>query len=118
MTLSRMNDTGGVFRVKRAPEFDLYGRYKREAPPVARAAVAAFVAKKISEVPKFSIATLFPDPWPPELKPVWDFCLEPKLAAFVLAYIVMETLFYDSVEWKCTKTNIQERDFESNFYWR
>jgi len=46
------------------------------------------------------------------------FCQDKKLAAFILAYIVMDYVISDNVNWACAKTNIQERDFESNFCWR
>jgi hypothetical protein len=97
---------------------DVYLRYKNEVHPAVQDTITRYIDQKISKVNKFSIATLFPHKWPEELDPIYHLCRDEKLAAFVLAFIVMNHLIGDERRWLYTKTNIQERDFESNFYWR
>jgi hypothetical protein len=117
MSLTRIGQTGADHPVTHATTYELYQRYKREVPLSRQAVVINYISSQILLKRKFSIATMFPDPWPPQLGHLWEFCRDKTLAAFVLAYIVMDFLRSDSKHWFYTKTNIQDREFESNFYW-
>jgi hypothetical protein len=67
---------------------------------------------------KFSLATAFPGEWPPPLASIWEFWGEDQMmAALTLGCIVMDYLIDDDLMWMCFKTDLQDRGFETNFYW-
>jgi hypothetical protein len=106
-------------RVAHGASYASYEMYKRKTSIAQRNQVRDYVAGVVAANDKFSIATAFSDPWPDALSPIWNYCHDKKMAAFILAYIVLDYLQNeDKTAWLCTKTNIQERDFDSNFYWR
>ena len=118
MALSRMEENGSVYAVTSLPALDVYQKYLNHVLPTQQGATSAYVATVIGSHEKFSLATAFANPWPPELDSIWNFIQDETLAAFVLAYIVMEQLMAAPNKWMCTKTNIQDRDFATNFYWK
>ena len=118
MPLSRMEESGAVHSVKNLPPLDVYQRYLTQAPQPLQAATQNYIASVIQGKNKFSLATAFSKPWPSELDNIWDFIQDEKLSAFILSYIVMNLLIADNDNWMCTKTNIQDREFDANFYWR
>lgn len=119
MALTRIDEKSNVYEVKAAPSVDgLYERYSKQALLQDQGSVKNYVEETIQNLEKFSLATNFGDPWPEELSSLYKFCQDEKLAAFLLASIVIDALIQSEHNWICTKTNIQDRDFASNFYWR
>jgi len=39
------------------------------------------------------------------------------MAALTLGCLVMDYLIDDDLKWMCVKTDLQDRGFETNFYW-
>lgn len=116
MSLTRIGQSGDDHPVTHPATYKLYLRYKRVVPQRDQAIVYNYISSRIAGEDHFSEATMFPDPWPPQFRYLWDFCQDKTLAAFVLAYIIMDCLQRDGNAWFYTKTNIQDREFESNFY--
>lgn len=118
MALYRIGESGDKYNVSSFSPIEIYEKYLKTVPIVQQEIVRSYVRRVVNAQVKFSLATAFPDPWPQELDLIWNFANDKKLSAFILAYLVMEELILQENEWMCTKTNIQDRDFESNFYWR
>lgn len=107
-----------------SPRYDAYLRWKKTAPPsdqkLARDCVANALAslKSLNGQKRFSLATTFPGEWPPGLASIWDYWGEDKvMAALTLGCIVIDHLINDESDWLCVKTDLQDRGFETNFYW-
>jgi hypothetical protein len=118
MTLKCIDNSGAAYEVKSVPGIEMYGRYKAKVREEVQDAVEAFIAEEIAKTTEFSLATQFPNPWPDELEPIYSFCNDELLAAYVLAGLVMENLIQAGEAWLYTKSNIQGRDFEANYYFR
>ena len=106
------------------PGYQAYLRWKLTAKQydqkLARECVAHVLAdlKASAGQKRFSLATAFPGDWPPGLTSVWEYWGEDKLmAALTLGCIVMEYLIDDDHEWLCFRTDLQDRGFDTNFYW-
>lgn len=81
----------------------------------------SFLTEEILGQDKFSIGVLFPqsrwDDTP--LAILWQAIKDKESTGLLLGRIVLKILIEDKDnEWKCTSTNLQGRDFETNFYWK
>lgn len=118
MALTRLDDKACTYPITKTPSVDgLYERYLQQVPQSTQDDATRCIDEKIHNVDRFSLATHFGDPWPDELESLYVFCKDEKLAAFLLASLVIDRLIHSEANWLCTKTNIQDRDFASNFYW-
>lgn len=120
MALSYAMTGGAVSR----PQYAAYLQWKRKASPGDQASACACVGDVIRELKakdgqkRFSLATAFPEEWPSPLTPIWEFWGEDKLmAALILGCVVMDCLIDDEQNWMCFKTDLQDRGFDTNFYW-
>jgi hypothetical protein len=106
------------------PHYPAFKRWKRLAPSSDQASARTCVMEILNElktencVKEFSLATAFPDEWPPPLKSMWLFWGKDKtMAALTLGCIVIDYLIDDELIWMCVKTDLRDRGFEANFYW-
>lgn len=118
MSLTKIDEKGNKYPVLTSPSFEnSYDKYQRDISREEQARVKTYIHEILSDKTKFSLATDFGDPWPDELSSLYKFCKDEKLAAFLLASIVIDVLIESRKDWLCIKTNIQDREFASNFYW-
>lgn len=81
--------------------------------------VSEYVAGKIEHVQRFSCATLFGGSWPEPLSLIWErFDQDETEASFFLGWLVIDTLVSDEALWGCSDFDLQNRGFETNYYWR
>lgn len=106
------------------PHYAAYEQWKRLAPSIDQASARTCVGeildglKVVDGEKKFSLATAFPGEWPKPLASIWLFWGEDQMmAALTLGCLVMDYLIDDDLKWMCVKTDLQDRGFETNFYW-
>lgn len=120
--LHQIDDKGKFYKLHDLP---YRGNYDRWLAKFGKAgfsldAVKSHITERIAGLQKFSVATDFGGSWEnTPLQSVYAVCRnDSEQAAFLLGRMVMDILITAEDSWLCTKTNLQDRDFAANFYWR
>ena len=120
--LYQIDDRGRCYQVKDLPFRQTYDTWlaKFSAANISTDEIKSYMAENLAGLSKFSVATNFGGSWEgTPIQSVYTVCRNnPEQAAMLLGRIIMDVLIYAEEEWLCTKTNLQERDFTTNFYWR
>lgn len=101
----------------RMPRYAPLERWKIEASLSDKKIVFDHISDRIRKLNNFSIMTEWPSPWPDELESLWHFFSNENVSAVALGCLVIETLLQDERQWRCFKTDIADRGFETNYYW-
>lgn len=77
-----------------------------------------YIYKKVAYV-GFSVTTLFPNPWSPELEVIFGIFKDEQLSREFLGCLVFNLMVDDARTWFATKSqlpNLAHRDYETMFY--
>lgn len=107
-----LDEEGRFYKMKKY----FYKRYR-----IMYGSFDSLIIKKIEdflnqgEYDSFSISTRYPNPWPPELSPIYD-RFDYNLSKEFLGVLQFNLLVEDSRRWFSTKTRLQHRELSTMFY--
>lgn len=111
-------EQNNFFQAKAVQYQKSYDDFTKKLTPEELMTFRDYIRTVINETDKFSIATHFGNPWPNELLIVYNKISDTKLAVYYLAQTIQDYLIFTGDKWITTKTDIAQRGFETNFYWR
>ena len=116
--LTTIDDKGGVYPHGRFDNTQWDVGALRRLEKSDRHALYQFLNSRIQELDKFSVATHFNKWANTPMEKLYEAINDEKEAGRVLGVIVLNLVVETDQKWMCSKTNLANREFSTNFYWR